>query len=226
MMPGKNVPPPDAAHPTDVTTGPDGSLYVTDSGKNQILKIGKDGQRTILTEGADGHADGPLAQARFRNIHSLRVREDGTIFLTDAGNKCIRVISPDGVVSTLAGSGDPAQTLAFRDANGRDARFSDPLNLALGKRFLYVSDPGNNRIRTVSMEGVVSTLVGGGPRCHMASPGSLGILTPATENCFADGLLDSARIDGPAGLALIKSSLFVADAQNYRIRRIQLRDQP
>jgi sugar lactone lactonase YvrE len=146
-----------------------GNLYVVDSGNYTIRKITPAGVVTTLagSPGQVGSTDGMGAQARFGAYvgmgflgpRGIAVDRAGTIFVTDTYNHTIRRISPDGMVSTLAGlAGSPG----FADGDGSDARFNCPDGIALdGSGNLFVSDTANNQIRIVTPTGSVRTLFSG-----------------------------------------------------------------
>jgi outer membrane protein assembly factor BamB len=90
-----------------------------------------------------GHADG--AAASFFNPHGVAVAADGTVYVADSYNHRIRAISPDGVVSVLAGGAK-----GFGDGSGPAAAFSLPTGIAIDAAgTLYIADTGNNSIRKV-----------------------------------------------------------------------------
>lgn len=100
---------------------------------------------TLAGDGAPGAQDGAALQARFQDPFGVAVGKDGSVYATDAGeSNSIRKLTPEGVISTLAGG-----------------EFNTPSGLALDSEgSLYVADTGNNRVRKVSKEGVVTTLAG------------------------------------------------------------------
>ncbi|MBV9358733.1 MAG: hypothetical protein JO023_24765, partial [Chloroflexi bacterium] len=103
--------------------------------------------------------DGSATVARFSGPEALTVAASGQIDVADAGNNRIRQISADRQVRTLAGSG----TMGFADGTGSSAAFNAPHGIAWGPNgTLYIADTGNNRIRMLSTNGVVSTLAGSG----------------------------------------------------------------
>jgi DNA-binding beta-propeller fold protein YncE len=128
---------------------------------SQILKVSPEGRVNNFAGGDWGLADGEREEAKFASLHSaaLRFGPDGCLFVTE--RTCIRKITPEGKVSTLAGGTDSG----FADAAGKDARFGSLSGLAVGgDGRLCVVDNGNLRIRVVSPEGRVSTLAGSGQR--------------------------------------------------------------
>jgi sugar lactone lactonase YvrE len=132
----------------------------------------------------------------------IALGQEGYIIVADEWNSMIRKISPDGVVSTVAGQ---AKLKGDVNGPGPSALFRWPTGVAVdGNGFIYVSDKRNSTIRVIAPSGVVSTLAG--------YPGIAG---------SADGLADSARFSDPQGIAVDgASNLFVADCTNNTIRKI------
>jgi hypothetical protein len=132
----------------------------------------------------------------------LAVDDAGNVYVADQMNSTIRKISPDGLVTTLAGL---AGAVGGNDGTGLDARFNHPTGVALdcfGN--LYVADTGNQTIRVISATGVVSTLAG-----LNGVPGA------------ADGVGEAARFNSPFGIVVdTAGNIYVADQGNSTIRRI------
>lgn len=128
--------------------------------------------------GLPGHVDGPKEDARFNWPTDVAVTPDWTVYVADFGNNRIRVISPEGRVTTLAGS-----VAGYADGRGTQARFSGPNGIALGPDgALYVADAGNARIRKVTPDGTVTTVAGDGNRGLVDGPG------PQAEFAYPTGL--------------------------------------
>jgi sugar lactone lactonase YvrE len=157
---------------------------------------------TFAGAGAPGFRDAASPnQAIFADPFGVVIAPDGTIYVSDAGdNNRIRKITPDGKVGTFAGSGKET----FADGPALEAAFNTPSGLAIDAAGnLYVADTGNNRIRKMSTQGVVTTIAG---------DGTAG---------YADGPASQAKFDGPIGVAVDKSgNVFVADSYNDRVRMI------
>ena len=133
-----------------------GNIYVADNGNNMIRKITAAGVvSTLAGNGSVGNANGNGASASFHSPFGIAVDAAGNIYVADAGNNMIRKITPDGTVSTFAGSG----AKGAGNATGAQATFNTPAGLAVDVAGnVYVSDENNNLIRKISPVGVVSTL--------------------------------------------------------------------
>ena len=183
-------------YPTGVAVDAAGNLYVADESNHRIRKITPEGLVSTLAGSTKGSRDGSGTSAQFNFPYGVGVDASGNLYVADYGNDRIRKITPEGLVSTLAGS-----TEGFRD--GTSAQFNGPAGVAVDAAGnLYVADYGNHRIRKITPEGLVSTLAGG------------------TQG-FRDGSGTSAQFDGPTGVALdAEGNLYVADYFNDRIRKI------
>ncbi len=184
-----------------------GNLYVSERFGNLIRRISPDGMvSTLAGTGVAGYADGPASTAQFNLPKGLAVDLAGNVYVADAYNHRIRVIHPDGVVSTLAGTGEAG----YRDGPAAQAQFNRPMDVVLSaSSVIYVADSGNNRVRAISPDGVVSTLAGSGQRGYQ------------------DGPPDQARFNGPEYLAVDPDGNLYASDQvgfehrsNHAIRRI------
>jgi sugar lactone lactonase YvrE len=138
----------------------EGNLFFADTANHLIRRIGADGSVTVLAgvEPVDGMAqsgtspDGEAATATLWNRPTdLALAPDGTLYVSDVYNHCIRKIAPDGNVYTVAGrcgekgfSGDGGAPL--------EALLKYPYGVELSGSSLYVTDTGNNRIRVVNLE--------------------------------------------------------------------------
>ena len=132
--------------------GPDGAIYVTDAG-TCVRRVELDGTVTTLAGGTgEGYADGQGSRARFKWATGLAVDKKGNVYVADSGNHRIRKIRPDGVVTTLAGSGKEGT----EDGPALKASFQRPSGIALdGKGNLFVLDC--SRVRKIS-KGKVETI--------------------------------------------------------------------
>ncbi|MBM3757182.1 MAG: hypothetical protein FJW38_24765 [Acidobacteria bacterium] len=121
---------------------------------------------------------GPAAAALLRQVEGIATKPDGTIYLADAADHRIRVISPEGTISTLAGNGSPGSDVDGGPAG--KARLNSPYGLALDRLGnLYVADLGNARVRLITTDGKIRTVAGGGEIGLGSAEG-----TPATSVKF------------------------------------------
>ncbi|MBW4890418.1 hypothetical protein KXQ82_11850 [Mucilaginibacter sp. HMF5004] len=124
-----------------------GNLYVSDSGNNMIRKITPAGMvSTFAGTGKTGTSNGPGATATFNFPEGIVVDAVGNIIVADKINHLVRIISPAGIVSTLAGSGGAGSV----NGSGSIATFFQPLQLAIDKQgVLYITDT-TNQIRKIT----------------------------------------------------------------------------
>jgi DNA-binding beta-propeller fold protein YncE len=122
----------------------EGNVFVADTCNGTIRKISREGAVSTLAgsaEGESGHVDGAGDTARFDAPVGLAVDTDGTIVVADNDNESIRKVTPEGVVSTLAGPtaserGNPrssrtAVANGYADGPANTARFNDLFAVAI-----------------------------------------------------------------------------------------------
>jgi len=188
--------------PSDVAVDAAGNLYVADYWYNRIQKISANGTvSTLAGTGNVGAINGLGKLASFNRPSGLAVDGAGNVYVADAGNNLIRKITPDGTVSTLAG------TVAAADTSNTvtsQPLFSGPSGVAVDAAGnVYVADAGNNRICVISPSGTTRTLAGNGN---------------AGSN---NGAGTSATFNNPTGVAIDGSgNVYVADLLNNMIRKV------
>ncbi len=177
------------------------TVYVAETNGQRIRAISNADVVSTLAGSTMGFMDATGSAAQFAEPSGVAADGHGNTYVADSRNHCIRMITPAGVVTTIAGSpGNPG----FVDATGSDAQFNTPDGLAVDSAgTLYVADTVNNAIRTVTSAGVVTTLAG------------------SQNGGFADGTGSAAMFDLPYGTAVdAQGNVYVADATNNRIRMI------
>jgi sugar lactone lactonase YvrE len=134
-------------YPSGVAVDDNINIYVTDADNHRIRKINAAGiVGTLAGTGAEGFADGPGNMAKFDFPRQPTVDKTGNVFVADYSNNRIRKITPDGVVSTIAGISTPG----FVDGAGGVARFNYPSGITVdGDGTIYVADYLNNCIRKI-----------------------------------------------------------------------------
>jgi hypothetical protein len=146
-----------------------------------------------------GSADGTGANAQFNNPNAIASDTQGNLYVVDNGNFNVRKLTPDGIVTTIAGM---TGVSGSADGAGPAATFSDPSSVAVDSAGnVYVAD--NNAIRRITPGGAVSTLAGN----HVAG--------------FADGPGTSAMFNTISQIAIGPSgTVYVADTMNQLVRKI------
>jgi len=173
-------------------------VFVADTDNHTIRKIDSTGVVTTIAgaAGSPGSTDSP---PRFRSPAGITAL-GGDLYVSDSGNNTIRKVTTAGVTTTIAGT---AGSSGSSDGSGTAALFSNPQGIVELGGDLYVSDSGNNTIRKVTTGGTVTTVSG-----SAGNPGS------------ADGIATVARFRSPLGIAVLGTSLYVADTGNNTIRKV------
>ena len=188
-------------NPWGVASDLAGNLYVTDRNNDLIRKISPQGQIvTLAGSRKPGAKDGVGVNASFYLPAGIAMDSTGNIYLSDSYNNRIRKITPNGRVTTLAGQ----KKKGDRDGIGAAASFMHPEGIALDNQGdIVVADMGNNKIRKITPEGLVTTIAGSGLRGATDGPDTI------------------ASFNRPYGVAVDRTgSIYVADFQNNKIRKI------
>ncbi len=203
------------AEPQGVALDKSGSLYISDSFNDRIRKVAPDGTiSTVAGSAQRGFAgDGGLGiDAQLFIPMGLAVDASGNLYIVDEGNHAIRKLTPDGIITTVAGTGQPGFTgeggLAIQ------AQLNHPVGVAVDAGgTLYIADAWNFRVRAVAPDGTIRTVAGTG------STGFSGDGGPAKD----------AMLAGPSGVALdAAGNLYIVDSvvlegisySNQRIRKV------
>lgn len=178
-----------------------GNVYVADWFHDQIRKISTKGVVTTFTgTGEPGSKNGTGTKASFYLPEGIAADKAGNIYVADTYNNMIRKIDPSGVVTTIAGKIKKGRV----DGKGAAASFFHPDGIAIdNNNNIYIADTGNNLIRRITPDGIVTTLAGSGIR------GSV------------NGDARAASFNRPMSVAVgAGGNVYVADYQNNLVRKI------
>jgi sugar lactone lactonase YvrE len=198
--------------PTGLAFDEQGRLVIADHGHNRVRRVEADGTiRTIVgarsptqvNMGVFAGDGGAAVDASLASPVGLTYAS-GTLYIADRDNDRVRVVAPDGVISTLAGNG--RQDF---DGDGRPATAHSldyPLSIVADPAGnVFIADDNQNRIRKVTRDGTIVTVIGDGKF------GSRGDGGPARK----------AQVNDPEGIALdAAGNLYVSEYGANRIRRI------
>jgi RHS repeat-associated protein len=146
--------------PSGVAVGPDGSLYLSESSTGRIRRVRPDGIiSTVAGTGINGYnGDGiPATQARLNGPFGVAVGPDASLYIYDSANFRVRRVGPDGIISTLAGTGIRGYNGDGIPATQAQIRYFGDVTLGTDGS-LYIADTENNRIRRVGTDGIIMTV--------------------------------------------------------------------
>ena len=185
-----------------------GNLLISDLNNASVRQMSRDGIITRLAgTGSLGYSGdgGPAVKAQLSNRpYNIAADPQGGVYIADTLNHCIRRVTPDGIISTFAGSG----VAGFSGDGGpaTQAQLRSPTAIALdGSGNLYIADHNNQRVRVVTPDGTINTFAGDGKVGYSGDGG------PAV----------SASLSGPWSVAVDgDGAVYIADFDNQRIRRV------
>ena len=194
--------------PFDVAVDGAGNIYISDWGNARIRRVDSTGTiTTVAGTGEHGNKGdgGPAVEAQLNAPTGLALDGAGNLYIADSGNHRIRRIDTEGIITTIAGTGERGN--AGDGGPATRAKLNFPNGMALdGAGNLYFSDRRNHRVRRIDTLGTITTIAGsGGMKGHGGDGG------PAVM----------AQLSGPHGLAVDGSgNLYIAETPNDRIRRV------
>jgi len=197
-------------HPYGLAIDSTGAIYISDTDNARIRRVSPSGIiSTVAGDGIPGASGdgGSALSASLSDVAGVALDAAGNFYFGDASNRRVRKVTPAGMISTVAGTGMPG----FSGDGGpaTNATLTRPSFVVVDPAGnLYITDSSNQRIRRVDLNGTITTVAGNG----LAGFSGDG------------GLATDASFMFPLGMAMDKiGNLYVADANNHRIRRIDLR---
>jgi sugar lactone lactonase YvrE len=194
-------------YPCGVAVDSAGNLFIADRDNNRIRKVSTSGIiTTVAGNGSMGYSGdgGPATLAQLYSPFGVAIDPAGNLFIADAFNNRIRKVAPNGIITTIAGTG----TSGYSGDGGSAAlaQLYTPRGIAIDSAGnLFISDSDNNIIRKISSSGIIATVAGNGTSGYSGDGGQ------AT----------SAQLSGPMGVAVdSKGNLFIAVFGNGRIRKV------
>jgi uncharacterized protein (TIGR03437 family) len=183
-----------------------GNLYLSDTDNHRVRKVSGGVIATIGGTGVAGFSGdgGSALNAQLNFPYGLALDSAGNVYVADLGNQRVRRITPDGIITTVAGTGRKASSPD--GAAPTDTSLLSPRNVAIDAADnLYIAEFEGHRIRKLTPDGKLSTVAGTGVA------GSSGDGNRAS----------AAQINYPAGMAFDRAGgLYFADSGNNVVRKL------
>lgn len=228
-----------------VAVDANGNVYLADSSNQRVRRVDPEGIiTTVAGNGSRGSAGdgGPATEAELNQPQFVAVDAAGNLYIGEPVMNRIRIVSPEGIIRTLAGTG----TRGFSGDGGpaAEAQLAGPQGIAAdAEGNVYIADTGNNRIRRVTAAGVIETILNRASPQSVALDASGNLIFTAGHAIYRmsatgepqriaggdtpgfsgdDGPAIDARWNQPGALWITASGdIYVADRGNHRIRLLQ-----
>jgi VCBS repeat-containing protein len=191
----------------DIVFDSQGNLFVLEN--HRIRKIEFSGDAAVASDfvgnGNWGDQDGTGTEVRLGQVRNLVIDSNDNLYYADGAHQRIKKVTPEGVVTTIAGNGN----WDYADGFGTNAKFRQPHSLAIDSNDnIYVSDRENNRIRKIELQAdgkyKVSTVAGNG------------------NYGYVDGSADQAEFKQVTSLLEFSGILYAYDRDEYKFRKLLL----
>jgi sugar lactone lactonase YvrE len=204
--------------PSSVAVDATGNVFIADGEDYRIRRVSSEGAiSTFMGDGVAGDSGdgGPASEARFGSIAGIAFDDAGNFYLADIANNRIRRVTPDGMIRTIGGSGFGGFTGSFFSGDGGPAARAQifvPQGLSLDTLGnLYFADSGNQRIRKIDAQGIITTVAGNGVTKNLIEGDFSGDGGPALK----------AALNIPSSVVSDRrGNLYIADSGNHRIRKV------
>lgn len=153
-------------------------------------------------DGYDGDG-GPATSARLYQPAFITIAPEGNMYIPDMKNHVIRMVTPGGTISTIAGTGIAGYSGDGGPATAAMLNWPQSVSIGPGGD-LYIADWKNNRVRKIDPMGIITTVAGNG------TSGASGDGGPAT---LAEVEAFSAHVDA-------HGNIFICDMTNHRVRKV------
>ena len=191
-------------HPAAVTVDASGNLFTVDYYSQHIRKVDTNGTiTTVVGNGTNGFSgDGGMApNASLSRPADVTVDASGNLFIADQNNNRIRKVSTNGIITTVAGDGGAGYSGDGGAATNASLLIPEGVTVdAAGN--LFIADTGNNRIRKVDTNGIITTVAGGGGGSDINAATNASLLFPGGVAVDADG------------------NFFIADSGRWLVRKV------
>jgi sugar lactone lactonase YvrE len=150
--------------PHSVAVDSEGNIYIADLFNNRVRKVGTDGIMTTIAGNGEAGYDGdggPATEAKLKYPAGVAVDGDGNVYIADWYNNRIRKVDTDGIITTVAGTGE----YGFGGDGGpaTEAKLKKPYSVDVDRYGnIYIADRNNKRIRKVDADGIITTVAGSG----------------------------------------------------------------
>jgi sugar lactone lactonase YvrE len=197
--------------PQGVAIDAAGNIFISEYAEMRIRKVTPSGTITTVAGifrsiGSSGDG-GPATSAQLNFPNSVTVDAAGSLYIAEGSGNRIRKVSPNGIISTIAGTG--VRGYGGDGGPATSALLSGPDDVALDAAGnLYITDRNNSRIRKVDTSGIITSVAGGSLDLNLGDGGQATV----------------ARLNNPSGVAVdATGNIFISDTLNNRIRKVDTR---